>query len=86
LKGRSLLRIVIAAALTVILAAVLPLVLGCSQLPTNSPTTVPPRDKGVPPPLYRPGTPDQAVDIQTADQAACGGEMENPNETIAPKT
>jgi len=85
LKGRSLLRIFIAVALTVILAAVLPLVLGCSQLPTNSPTTVPPGDKGVPPPLYQPGTPDQAVDVQTADQAACGGGMENPSETIAPK-
>jgi hypothetical protein len=86
LKGRPLLRIFVAAALMVILTAVLPLVLGCSQLPPTSPTASPARDKGVPPPLYRPGTTDQAADVQTAGQTGCGDEKENPNEPIAPET
>jgi hypothetical protein len=86
LKGRPLLRVFIAAALVVILTAVLPLVLGCSKLAPTRPATAPATDKGVRPPLYQPGLPDQAVDVQTEGQAECSGELENPNEPIAPET
>jgi hypothetical protein len=86
LKGRPLLRIFVAAALMVILTAVLPLVSGCSQLPPTSPTASPARDKGVPPPLYRPGTADQTADVQPVGQTGQGDERESPDEPIAPET